>query len=195
MAVLFFAAGLGLYGYLRHVLVSSFDEALLEKARLFASTTEEMDNGRLESEFIESNLPEYRSQKKAEYFQVWGENGQTVLRSPSLGTRDLLSTPPENELPHLGNVRLPDGRAGRVVTIRYVPQPGDEDEPRATSQERSPLTLALASSQEVLLKTLRRILKGMSIAGIALILCVMPAVWNSVRKGLRPLQHISDRHA
>jgi len=192
LGILFLASGAGFHIYARHVLLSSFDEGLLSKAQFLASTTEQLENGGLGIEFKEPIVSAYGRRQAVDYFQVWGENGQTLLRSPFLGTRDLLHVPADNDVPQFRDIRLPDGHEGRAVTMSYTPQGGDDD-PQATNYERRPVTLAFASPREELDRTLRYILKGLVAVGTVLILCVIPAVWWAVRKGLHPLRHISEQ--
>ena len=192
LGILFVASGAGLHLYARHVLLSSFDEGLLAKARFLASTTEERENGAMDIEFIEPSVPDYGDRQVADYFQAWDENGQTLLRSPFLGTRDLLNAPMDTDWPQFRDILLPGGPAGRVVTIRYTPQASD-DEPQPANYERHPVTLAFASSRQELDQTLGHILEGLVAMGAALILCVIPAVWWAVRKGLHPLRRISEQ--
>ncbi|MCX5758329.1 MAG: ATP-binding protein [Candidatus Hydrogenedentes bacterium] len=192
LLALFFASGLGLYGYLRHTLVSSFDEGLLAEAQFFADTTEEQADGTLELDSVEPNALEHGRHQRADYFQAWGRNGQTLLRSPLLGARDLPRAPLEDDFPQFRDTLLPDGNAGRDVTLKYSPRASD-DAPKAANREQHSLTLAFASSRRELDGTLRHILEGLFIVGSALILCVMPAVWWAVRRGLYPLRHISER--
>jgi two-component system sensor histidine kinase QseC len=186
------AFGLLLHVYLRHILLSTFDANLLGKAQLFALTTEQNDRGGLEFEFIESGLPEYRYQRQAEYFQVWSEDGKTVARSPSLGSRDLRMTPVNVSEPLFQDIVLPDGRPGRALLLEYVP-PDSNEAPLEPGVEKPRLFLALASSTSGLERTLRKVVEGLAVAGLFLVAGVIPMVWLAVRRGLRSLDMIAHQ--
>ena len=197
LLMVFAVSGLLLYFYLRHVLESNFDAALFERADVFARTTEQQENGALEFEFLESNLAEYWPHPKAEYYEVWRQNGDVVGRSPSLAGRDLLVSIPPNSLslfgklwrsPSFQNTDLPDGRRGRVVMLSFVAHAA-EGAPQPVEQ----LTMALASSRTDLDKALSRVLKGLFLAGLALVAGAFPAVWWSVRRDLFSLQLLAEQ--
>jgi two-component system sensor histidine kinase QseC len=186
------ASGFLLYFYLRHVLLSSFDASILGKAQLLARTTERAESGGLEFEFADAGLPEYRPQTKAEYVQVWTEDGKTIARSPSLGAQDLRITPVSVAQPLFQNIALPDGRPGRAVMLGFVPQESDEA-PAKLDHRKTRLILALASSTSGLEMTLRRVVEGLTVAGLALIVSVISTVWWAIRRELRLLGVIAHQ--
>ena len=188
LLMVFAVSGLLLYVYLRHVLESNFDAALFERADVFARTTEQQENGALEFEFLESNLAEYWPHPKAEYYEVWRQNGDVVGRSPSLAERDLLVSIPPRRSPSFQNTDLPDGRRGRVVVLNFVAHAADGAPPPVEQ-----LTMALASSRTDLDKALSRVLKGLFLAGLALVVGAFPAVWWSVRRDLFSLQLLAEQ--
>ena len=198
LLVVFGGSGLLLHVYLRHVLLSSFDANLLGKAQLFARTAEHEDSGGLEFGFVESGLPEYRQRGKPEYFQVWTEDGRTIARSPSLGSRDLPIAPVNTKTPVFQDITLPDGRSGRVVLLEFVPQEGHEEQEGDDAlvelrQERGRFVLALASSTSGLKMTLRRVAEGLAATGLALVVGMISAAWWAVRRGLRLLDVIAHQ--
>lgn len=181
-------SGILLYVYLRHVLQSGFDAALLERADVFARTTEEQENGVLEFEFFESDLPAYRLQSEAEYYEVWRSNGDVVGRSPSLAEQNLHVQIPAQESPSFQNTVLPDGRRGRAVILDFRHQAADESS-RAVQQ----LTMALACSREDLDAALSRVLSGLIFAGATLVAGAFGSVWWSVRRDLSSLRVLAEQ--
>ena len=75
---------------------------------------------------------------------------------------------------------LPDGRAGRLVVINFVPH---EEEIRPTGT----YIMALGISREELDNTLSRVFQGLCLAGLALVLGTFPGIWLSVRRALESL--------
>lgn len=182
----FVTSGCFLYFYINYVLESSFDDALLEKANVFAKTTEQIEDRSLEFEFLEANLPEYLPHDKAEYYQVWSKTGGTVGKSPSLGQGDLPVEVPLRTSPLFQNIALPDGRKGKVVLINFKPFVSE-------SEPIGEYTMALAVSRMELDRARSRVGKGLLLAGLALVLGAFPAVWWSVRHALASLQELGEQ--
>ena len=191
LSVLFVASGLGLFGFLHYVLLLGFDDVLVSEARFFANTTEQREDGSLESDVTAQDSAERGRHTRMNYFQVWTQGGKMLLRSPSLGASDLFGPPEGSDEPDFRNTVLPDGNAGRAVVIRYFAQESD-DEPHTAGREQHPLVLAFALSRETLDHTLEQIAEGFVAFCAFLILCVIPVVWWSVKRGLHSLNYISD---
>lgn len=181
-----------LYGYLRYVLLSDLDSALYDKARLFAAGSESIGGGRYEFEMIEARVPEYLPGKRAEYVQIWGADGAVLLRSPSLETHDL-GIAPANDDPQFSNTALPDGRHGRMVTFGFIPHQDMDVQARAEPTEMQRLHIAFAASREGVERSLQRILGGLAFGALALMVCVLIALWVAVQLGLRPLGRIAEQ--
>ena len=182
----FAVSGCSLYFYIKHVLESSFDGALLEKANVFANTTEQTENGVLEFEFLEANLPEYLPHDKAEYYQVWHKAGGSVGKSPSLGEGNLPVELPLRASPLFQNMVLPDGRMGKLVLINFKP----------VASESGPVeeyTMGLAVSRMELDIAKTRVMKGVLLTGLALILGTCLSVLWSVRRALASLQQLGEQ--
>jgi two-component system sensor histidine kinase QseC len=188
LLAVFLISGVSLYLYLYHVMESNFDKALLTKAETFAHTTEEQADGTFDFEFLESSLPEYWPNRKAEYYQVWRENGESLARSPSLGDRDLPSHGPGNAPPAFRDLTLPDGRLGRSVALEFVPHAGE-----GNARPLQRLTLTLAVSRVDLDRALARVAKGLFFTGVALIVGAFFAVWWSLRRDLVSLQRLAEQ--
>ncbi len=190
--VLYALSGVLLYAYLNHVLWKGFDAALLEKAETFARTTEAHDNDVLEFEFLESDLPEYWPQRRAEYFQVWRTDGTVVARSPSLGSNNLPVPSLDAAYPAFSRLTLPDGRKGGAVTLDFHPRPGTEIL-TAKKAETERLYVVLAISSDIVDKTLAKIRTGLLITCLAFIAGSLPSVWWSIWDGLRALDLVGQQ--
>lgn len=177
---MFAVSGLLLYVYVHRELEQHFDAVLLERANILARTTEQLADGNLEFEFLQADLSQYQSPQNAEYYQVWQRTGETVGRSSLLGSNDLPVIFPLRDSPLFKNIVLPDGRAGRLVVINFVPH---EEEIRPTGT----YIMALGISREELDNTLSRVFQGLCLAGLALVLGTFPGIWLSVRRALESL--------
>src|SRR6185436_4795787 len=71
-------------------------------------------------------LPEFYRTARPDYFQVWGDDGRTIARSPSLADDNLEQFQGPLDSFVFRSVRLPDGRPGRAVSVLIIPKV-DED--------------------------------------------------------------------
>lgn len=180
------------YWYLHHVLVSSFDVDLLDKAQIFAHSTEINFDRSYELEFLESNLPEFTLKHGTAYFQVWKLNGATEIRSPSLGNQDLPAPSATDKTTWIRSIDLPNNEPGRIAYVRFVPRPGEEGTP-IPPEERPILVVGLAASSARLEESLEGVWTGLLLNAFALVLMVTPVVWWSLRRGLRSLDLIGEQ--
>jgi two-component system sensor histidine kinase QseC len=181
----FAVSGLFLYVYLHRELEASFDSALLERADIFAKTTEQHEDGSLEFEFLEADLFEYWPQVGTDYYQVWRSDGETVGRSPSLRGGDLPVALPLRVSPTFKDIDLPDGRKGKLVFLNFYPHT-----PRGRAMNQ--YTMAIGTSRTELDKAQSRVLKGLFLTGLALVLGAFPAVWWSVKRALLSLDELGE---
>jgi signal transduction histidine kinase len=183
-AVLVLAIQLGLNTWIARRLSDEFDRALRTAASTLQGVTEQ-DNGELEFEFTHDLMPEFQAVTLPEYFQVWLTDGTVVARSQSLGNRDL----PRSVHPagvRFSNLRLPDGRHGRMIEVAFVPliEGGVPD--------GSPFSavLVVARGREDL-DSLIRSLNAAAFGTAALLAGGLGLlIYTSVRSGLAPLAAI-----
>jgi signal transduction histidine kinase len=197
--VLLAAAGILLDRLTRAALLAGFDATLAAKAQSLALLVEEED-GRIDAEFAERNLPEFNRAERPEYYELRSSTGRILACSPSLGHGRLEPVAGPAEVPVPASVVLPDGRAGRKVSLSFLPK--SEDEPRTrpapvgTGEARTPpdaLVLTIARDTRELDRTLagiRWILAGVG-GGTTAVLCALLVV--VVRRGLRSVHAMADR--
>ena len=195
-AVVLFAAAAILDLRMSSQLGAQFDSTLLSKAQAFA-TLMEQERGELEFNFADELMPEFDTRSSPQYFQIFVD-GQSFARSKNLAQADLPRADLAVNQYRIEDVKLPDGRAGRLVQIEFTPQvetdDDDEDgEPLQVAEEdtRHPkilhATLILARERESLdrIKRLNRI----NIVGALLIVLgvIGILVARIVTRGMRPL--------
>jgi two-component system sensor histidine kinase QseC len=190
MAVLL-ASGILLYALVRSALWHAFDESLAAKARSLAAMAEQ-ENGRIELDFDEANLPEFRPSDHAEFYQVRLPGGRSIARSASLEGCDLIEIEGPVGQPAFGSTILPDGRRVRVAGIRFTPRQED-----GSRSDRKPLvvTLALGRQTKGIETTLARIRFAMAGVGVAAVAVALGVLAWSVRRGLRPVDRLANQIA
>jgi len=127
----------------RHRLVDQFDRALLSSATMLAGAVEteapeavnedaqnriyEDDRERLEFDFNLGLTPEFQRPSGGAYYQLWRHDGTAILRSPSLGERDLPYFATASVTHVAQKTVLPDGQPGRVIGYRFTPRSEQPD--------------------------------------------------------------------
>ncbi len=198
-SLLILAAGLLLSSWISRRLLAELDHALLAKARALATLTGQ-EAGEVEIDFADEHMPEFSAPVEPEYFELWLADGTVLERSESLGSRDLPRFPRLAKEPRFRDVRLPDGRPGRLVEIDFVPQFEEDESPWAEKllDPTAPLPaphlqaamLVTARSRREL-NTLIRSIYGVSIGVAALLASALGLLVHvSVRRGLQPLDEI-----
>jgi len=187
-------------------LQSDLDAELITKATALSTLTEQED-GAVWLELTEGGMPEFnapaggkagKAGAAPEYFQIWRTDGSVVARSLSLAGRDLPLRPQPASRPLFLDLKLPDGRPGRLVEFSFQPR-HEEDEPYAqTRRDTGPLevtsvTLALASGRQELDAFLAS-LRGVLIAFVlALLAGIFVLVRLSMKVSLAPLEDLGAR--
>ncbi len=190
----FVVAALALYILMRTALLAEIDAALLLEARALASHVEQIGE-QVNVELDLAIFPEYSTAERPHFFQIWNSESHCVARSPSLTGRDLDLNSGAVPGPTHAFVVLPNGRAGREVSLVFQPQYEDdhqEDEPSNDSIERPFLTLGVArqtTELEGTLGTLRWMLLAVTLAAALISIALTSGV---VQHELRPLQTLAQ---
>ncbi len=171
-----------------------FDTALYDKAQSLISLTE-LDEEGLEFDFAEEDVMlEFHSDESPQYYQLWEEGVELLVKSPSLG---------ENDLPQLGTVlgqhrysdlQLVDGRDGRLIEIRFMPRVEMDDEEEVDISEippAKPIVLAYARERESLDGILYSIASTIFLVILSVLLFSALLVWRLVGNGLSPLSSLA----
>ncbi len=179
-----------LYALISGRLWTEFDEALRSKARSLAALVEQ-DGDVIELELDEDSLPEFKPSDRAEYYQLWTRDGDVISRSSSLDGGDLPHLRSDTEQPVYRTTILPDGRAGRIIGLTFVPRQEELDDPDDRPGERIQTTLVVARDTADISSTLAQ-LRWLLIFGCgAAILAAVGVLSWFVRRGLRPMGRIA----
>lgn len=191
MTVVLLVCGALLYALISRTLWAEFDEALAAKARSLAALTEQDEEG-LDFEPAETLLPEFAALQRAEYYQVWRPDGTVLARSPSLQDRNLDRLASAYDAPAFQTVQLPDGRAGRIVGLTFVPR-----QEYAGPHAKPTMMVTLVVGREIgglagTLTRVRRILIGVCLVAV---LCSAGVLAWVVRRSLQPVNRLSRQIA
>ena len=192
-ALVLVAAGVALYLLVRDGLVARFDVAMRDKACLLASATE-FEGGEVDLEFDDLDMGEFAAAGRPAYLQVWLPDGTVLYRSPSLGGGNLDRPTASAGEPALGPVVLPDGRAGRRVTLVFSPRvEGDGERGTSGRQDAAApaLTLILARSVAPVQAMLVRLKVLLAAVGAVTVAVTGGVLWVAVRRGLRSVDRLA----
>lgn len=187
---------------IRHLDTLEFDEALEDQTRMLASLVER--RGRfIEIELPRELWPEFRAGNKPEYFQFRLSDGSVMTRSESLLGRDLPLLPTATGAPVLMNLRLPDGRRGRIAQIVLTPRVGEEGEeglglgdhffqiPDSLPPDSASVVLGFARSREALDAMLLKVYATLVGMDILLVSLVAILVRRALRRGFQPVEEMN----
>lgn len=196
MALLVALFAVGVYAAAHRALVGGFEESLAGTARALAASVKQEEK-KIEVEFDEREMPEFRRPDRPGYFQLWGPDGAVLKRSASLVAADLPRLEGTSGAAVFHNLALPDGRPGRAVVLIFLPRVEEEEEDGQRKAPPAPQPVALIVARETAgldaeLAAIRWLMAGAAGATLLLTLVVAALV---VRQGLRPLEALAARIA
>ncbi len=186
LALLIAATGVFAYSALETHVNEEFDTALRATARALVTLTEQED-GVIELDYPSDLMPGFERDKQPDYFQYWLDDGTPLVRSKQLKA-DLPFAPAGAAVgePLLSDITLPDGRAGRMVQIEFMPRGKEHPEQRR-------VFLAVARGRERVDGLLSRLGFGIAAVAAAALLLSAVLVWSALAAGLRPLDRIAQQ--
>ncbi|MET0081026.1 MAG: histidine kinase dimerization/phospho-acceptor domain-containing protein, partial [Candidatus Thiodiazotropha lotti] len=181
-----------LYFRISQHVIKVYDSALYDKANALISLTE-LDEEGLEFDFSEDGvMSEFELGEHAHYYQLWELGRDLLIKSPSLMDSDLPLTGIALGKHHFADLTLPDGRAGRLIEINFVPRVEMDDEEEIVEiPQPKPISMVYARERKKLDDTLFAI--GVTIFSIVVIVLLATAllVWHLVGRGLLPLSTLA----
>ena len=177
-----------------NLLLNQFDVALESKARALVTLTK-FDGTEVELDFADEFMPEFEAPENPEYFKLFLGKGDLLEQSHSFeGYQDPGFSDQSDEV-LVADVRLPDGRAGRRISIKFIPQIEDKDKGLRSTialADRPRAILQLSREREKLNRTILSF--HFLIAGISIVVLVAVAlsVTRAIRRGLEPLIKIKN---
>lgn len=175
-----------------------FDDALYDKAQALISLTE-LDEEGLEFDFAEDGVMlEFQEHQVPQYYQLWENGVDLLIKSPSLGETDLPRIGTEPGAHQFADMKLPDGRNGRLIEINFLPRVEIEDDEEdegygAEIPPPKPVTMVFSRERESLDNTLFAI--ASTIFGVIVIVLLISGllIWRLVGNGLSPLSNLAKQ--
>ena len=197
MILVLSAAAIFLYSRVVIHVEQVFDTALFDKAHSLISLTE-LDEEGLEFDFAEDGVMlEFQTKAPLQYYQLWEEDVEMLIKSPTLGVIDLPHSGLKLGQHQYADIELVDGRFGRLIEINFMPRvevedDEDEFEPGEIPPPK-PITLVYARERETLDDTL--FLIGATIFGVIVAVLFLSAllIWRMVGSGLLPLSDLATQ--
>ncbi len=146
----------------------------------------------------------------AEYYQLFAADGASLFRSPALGSIGLPKQYGTVEAPAYWNLRLPDGRPGRAVGIRFLAknpakikkpeatEPEGKDKEKSSAREAKPppepveVGLVLADHRQALETELNRLALILLGSGALTLLATLLLVPRILSRSLAPLNQLAN---
>jgi two-component system heavy metal sensor histidine kinase CusS len=190
-ALILGAAGVSIYLTARARLLSQFDGALGQKARVLVGVID-WEGKRADLEFADHPPDEYQPGGRAEYYELWRADGSVLTRSPSLGQGDLPKLGgPTGSLVY-GWASLPDGRPGRVAGLRFAPRKAELRRELDPDPEHSFLIVVARETRD-LRATLASLRAVLLVVGATAVLLSLAVLAGCVGSGLRPLGELAEQ--
>ncbi len=202
-------AGLTLEGAVARWLAVEFDAALEAEARALVTLTQQR-RGKVELDFADEFMPQFESRSDPHYFELWLLPDEQLERSRSFEASDRTHAAGLPRTPEalatearFADVVLPDGRAGRLVRLDFVPQVLDRAlrerygetalDPRSLPPEAGlrGATLLVARERESFVARRARLARSLALATLAAIALSVVLVGIGLRLGLAPLARLA----
>jgi two-component system, OmpR family, heavy metal sensor histidine kinase CusS len=174
-------AGVSLYALMRASLWSEFDRSLRQQGKSLLNLIEQQGD-RLDLEFEESQ--EFTQQKRPDYFQIWSEERESLIKSARLFEDNLPRLAPQT----IESAILPDGRPGRVLTLQFQPAIDDEE---PINKDFGDLSFSLARDTLDTDKTLRSLIPMLALVGLLTTLAALGVLAWLIPLGLRPASRLA----
>jgi heavy metal sensor kinase len=174
--------GLGVYAAMRHALMKDFDASLKTDARLVAGMVQQ-DQDKLGFEFDPRQMPDFLSDSRERYFEIWRENDSVLARSPSLADRDL-EKPAATTI--LTETALPDSHRGRAVVVSFAPTQEEQDDKKIRYAQQT-VFIAVAAEPIEVRRTLRLLAWLLTILCGSAVVILGAILLRVVGRGLAPV--------
>lgn len=193
IGLLLIAVSIMAYITITRWLEQQYDLTLTTKASLLVTLTKDLPDG-IDFDFADEFMPEFERKHSPEYFQIWTENHIVFERSHSLGDNDLAHFNLDSPGQYIKDIKLPDGREGRMIQIVFLPQiPDVEDRTPEKLASQTLMTLALAKERESLDTILKTIHVSVIVSVSLMLLIVYIVVSITVKSSLKPLVNMREQ--
>lgn len=192
LSLVLIAGGLVLDRAIVFQLSHQLDQSLVTAALAFGGMTEVTPGG-LQFEFVEMGLSQPDLGIPGLVFQLWRNDGESVLRTPHLAGGGLPRPAAAAAQPVVFDGDLPDGVPGRFVAWRFSPHYEPEVESGQRSTPAEPLLIVLGRSRAPLESTVRTLRITVAASVLGLLGAVFLLVRFGLDQGLAPIAELVER--
>ena len=191
ITALFGISGTAIYYYERKNAMERFDQRLRVQAYSIMTATYQRREERVEVHFTDRFLPEFNSNQKQAFYQIWKNGDEVVKRSDSLGERDLPKRFGREREPKYWDLVLPNELNGRAIGVRYEPRVRGNRQQDYNEGFR--LILVVATDTHEIESSLANLRNLLLVGGIATLALSPLFVLISLSRGLGPLRGLAGR--
>jgi len=189
IAVLLIGFDLTVYHIISRAMFKQFDASLESAAGLLSASVEQDNNdNKFDFEFNIERMPEFVAGRTSAYYELWGNDGIPIKKSPSLGSDDLVMFASANKSHTFMSFVMKNGRPVRAVAVNFLPHFEDDSNTANASQ---PLILIVARDAGNLLKQLRFLKYLLSIVSAGILGLAYAVAEVVVRQGLAPFSAVA----
>lgn len=191
ITAIFGISGTAIYYYERKNAIERFDQRLRVQAYSIMTATYQRREERVEVHFTDRFLPEFNSNQKQAFYQIWKNGDEVVKRSDSLGERNLPKRFGKEREPKYWDLVLPNELNGRAIGVRYEPRVRGNRQQDYNEGFR--LILVVATDIHEIEKSLANLRNLLLVGGIATLALSPVFVLISLNRGLGPLRGLAGR--
>ncbi len=208
---LFALSAIGTFLFMKRVLVAQLDRHLKSVAQDFIAETSRLEDGSIESDYHELDLPDYQAGPAGPraFYELRTIDGKIILKSPSLPADEELQFVPQLGHPQkILSMGLPDGRNGRALYVCFTPKQersegsgaeievaGSKKLSDASNEESEQICLTIAESTEGLARTLLILGATLAVTGSVLGGVTLLLVRLLVGQACRPIVELGEMTA
>lgn len=175
-------------------MLQQYDDALESRARALVTLTK-FDGREVELDFADEFMPEFEAPQNPDYFELFLGDGSLLENSHSFDNYGPPQFNDQIEAVQVTDIALPDGRAGRRISIKFIPQIDDDDKALTASiapADRPRAILRVSSERETLDREVQQFHLVILAISLVVLLAVMISVSRAIRLGLKPLIQIKN---
>jgi signal transduction histidine kinase len=199
LALLWLAAGAGVYLSVRQSLIKSIDADLAVDARIVRftargeATTVESASPRRRGQNLAERLTDYHQPGGGSFYQVWNSDGEVIETSSSIGDITFARPRHDGADPVFATQKLPDGRSVRTMTFGVAAAGGKGPGKGKGRPGAASTTVILGKDLSGLESSMKSLLGGIGLVGALAAACTILLVSLALRHGLRPLRVLGEQ--
>lgn len=198
LTLLWLAAGAGVFVAVRASLLNALDAELAVDATVVRFMVRGADPEDAESPGerrggagrLHERVPAYEEPDSGSFFEAWTPEGETIERSPSLGSLGLPFPGDPGVDPVFGNARLEDVRKIRTMAFRVSGGGKGGSKRPGPGRRGGAIVVLLAKDLAPVNETLSSLAGGLAVVGVLAAAGAVALVSVALERGLKPLRQL-----